>query len=135
MVEADGGNNGLREDFISMGRKHPFQPGLRNGFMGAFPGRGRPPRGSYFPYVVAKCGGDDAGEQEIVAVLQLVMSNIKGCLQDIVGVVVKGNVLEDFEEALMLPQVPSRPRPRGRGRPCWLIRACLLTRKVCKQYA
>ena len=74
--------------------------------MGAFPGGGRPPQRSCFPYVVAKGGGDDGGEQEIVPLPQFLLRNVEGSLQDVVRVVVEGNALEDFEEVLMLPQIP-----------------------------
>ena len=106
VVEADGGNDGLREDFVSMGRQHLLQLDLSNVFVGVFPAGGRPPQRIDFPYVVAKGGGDDGGEQEIVPLPQFLTRNVEGGLQDVVGVVVEGDALEDFEEVLMLPQVP-----------------------------
>ena len=125
MVEADCGNDGLSEDFVSMGRQHLFQLDLSNVLVGMFPAGGRTPQRFDLPYVVSEGGGDDGGEKEVVPLPQFLLCNVEGGLQDVVRVVVEGDVLENLEEMLMPLQVPvlairhfaaaSRP-PRGRRR-------------------
>ena len=106
VVEADRLSDDLCEDVVSKGRKHLLQLDLSGVFVGAIFPRGRPPQGSDFPYVVAEGGRDDGGKQEVVPLPQFLMRNVEGGLQDVVRVVVEGDALEDFEEVLMLLQVP-----------------------------